>query len=197
MIDDSKIISSQEMIQHVIDFSSINPESRELPSAWKKVVSNIGKNKNSNDEEYEISLGERIAGNSHVVDLKNGVVLVEANHSGWIQYLRMYKNFIIKGLKWALPNLKIEDLAFRIAGSQAKLSDQYEDLVKKEKEKLYQKFSKEEEILKNFSGSKAPSSNSTSKNDMNKNSSQKLPPELNDIFERIKKDMLEEEKSIK
>ena len=65
MIDDSKIISSQEMIQHVIDFSSINPESRELPSAWKKVVSNIGKNKNSNDEEYEISLGERIAGNSH------------------------------------------------------------------------------------------------------------------------------------
>ena len=150
MIDDSKIISSQEMIQHVIDFSSINPESRELPSAWKKVVSNIGKNKNSNDEEYEISLGERIAGNSHVVDLKNGVVLVEANHSGWIQYLRMYKNFIIKGLKWALPNLKIEDLAFRIAGSQAKWSDQYEDLVKKEKEKLYQKFSKEEEILENF-----------------------------------------------
>ncbi|MCR4743579.1 MAG: DUF721 domain-containing protein [Treponema sp.] len=195
MNDDSKIISSQEMIQHVIDFTSINPESRELPSAWKKVVSNIGKNKNSGEEESEISLGERIAGNSHVVDLKNGVVLVEANHSGWIQYLRMYKKFIIKGLKWALPNLKIEDLAFRIAGSQAKLSDQYDNLVKKEKEKLYEKFSREEESLKNFSGANAPSNKSTNKNNSNANSKTELPPELNSIFERIKKEMLEEEKS--
>ena len=66
----------------------------EISSVWNKVLAKIGYKESVSDSENNF-IGKRLASNSHVVDLKNGVLLVEANHSGWIQYLRMYQNFIL------------------------------------------------------------------------------------------------------
>lgn len=161
-----------------------NSSGNELPNIWRTVVSKIGKNNNEEVEGDEvISLGEKLAANSHVVDLKNGVLLVEANHSGWIQYLKMYQKFIIKGLSWAVPDLKINSLAFRVAGSTANLSERYDEQVAKAQKEMNEKIEATEQKLKKME-------NKENKPENNKNSSEGLPPELLATFERLKSSML-------
>ena len=132
------IISTKKMLE---DFNElIDPAKGNVSSVWRKVVSKI---KSIKDEDSEISMGEKIAQNTHVVDLKKGVLLVEAKHSGWIQYLRMYQKFILRGLAMECPELQIKTLAFRTRGSDVSLFDGYEEQL----EKSLQKRNEEIELL--------------------------------------------------
>lgn len=157
---------------------------QELPSVWKNVVSGIHSNKfESEDSEKRMPIGERLAGNTRVIDLKNGVLLVETDHPGWIQYLNMYKKFILTGLKMKLPELKITSLAFRVAGSQVSLSETYEEHLAREKKQAEEKFEQQEQQLNNYyKNKKLPVENKPVKSE--------LPPEMLSIFESIKQDML-------
>ena len=155
----------------------------ELPNVWRSVVSKIGKKNDEIPGEENITLGEKLAANSHVVDLKNGVLLVEANHSGWIQYLKFNQKFILKGLKWALPDLKIKGLAFRVAGSSANLSDTYENQVKKARSELDAKIEKQEKELAQLENKKLAQKKE-------EKTSEGLPPEMLERFERLKNSML-------
>ena len=75
---------------------------------------------------------------------KNGVLLVEADHPGWIQYLRMYQKFIIKGLNMNLPDLKITSLAFRVTGQKVNLSESYNSQIQNEKKKMADSLNRQE-----------------------------------------------------
>jgi len=177
-------VSSSEMINSIMNILS-SENSNEIFSVWKRVVSNIGKKKDAKPEDDEICLGERLANNTRVVDLKNGVLLVEANHSGWIQYLRMYQNFILKGLNWAVPDLKIHNLAFRLAGSNVNLSNQYDELVQKEKNRMSEKIDSEEKKIAEKLGNQKKDSGSETGG---------LPPEIMARFEKLKKEMENDDK---
>lgn len=183
MTDDEKIISGKSIFQSVLNLTSVNDaEDKKISSVWNQVVSKIGSNKNSSEDEKncDITLGERMAMNSRVVDLKKGILLVETKHSGWIQYFRMYQNFIIKGLNWALPNLQIKSLGFRLEGSNAKLSDNYDDVYKKAKAEMDRKIeNQEEELNKKFNFSES------SKKENAKN--EDLPPEFYEMFDKLTK----------
>ena len=98
----------------------------------------------------------------------------------------MCKKFILKGLKLALPELKISTLAFRVAGQNVSLSESYEDMVEKSKKEMADKLDKDEKIL-NQQFPEKKSSNSTNNS--------KLPPELVAKFESIKNDMLTNSKN--
>ena len=170
------IVSCGDIMKQVFN-SSLNPQMN-LPSVWKSVVSNIKSNKfESEDSEKRMPIGERLAGNTRVIDLKNGVLLIETDHSGWIQYLRMYQKFILTGLKMKLPELQIKSLAFRVAGSNAHLSDSYEQGLKKAQEEMNQKLDEHEKQI----NMKFPEKQKESK---------ELPPELLEKFESIKRSML-------
>lgn len=177
------IISSADMMIKVANIT-MPIENQELPNVWKSVVSNIHSKKyESEDSEKRMPIGERLAGNTRVIDLKNGVLLVETDHSGWIQYLNMYKKFILTGLKMKLPELKITSLAFRVSGSNVSLSESYEEHLAKEKKIAEEKFEKQEQQLNEYYKNK--------KNDSQKSSvKSELPPEMLSIFESIKRDML-------
>ena len=119
-MNENRILSASDFMSRFtnIDFS----KSDKLTNVWKKVVSKISVTKfESENSEKRMSIGERLAGNTRVVDLKNGILLIETDHSGWIQYLRTYQKFILNGLKKELPDLKISSLAFRQAGSNVNL----------------------------------------------------------------------------
>jgi len=131
----------------------------------------------SEDSEKRIPIGERLAGNTRVIDLKNGVLLVETDHPGWIQYLKMYQKFIINGLKMNLPNLKISTLAFRVAGEKVSLSESYESQVKKERNEMEARLAKQEKELKKY--------------DKEKKTTSELPPELLAKFDSIRNSMLD------
>ena len=73
-----------------ITFSNIEKENLEknnkLFSVWKKVVTSVSK------------VGQNLYDHSSVCELKNGILLIEADHPGWIQMLQMNSQYIIRGL---------------------------------------------------------------------------------------------------
>lgn len=171
-----KIVSAADMMMQAANFGTSS--ANEIFTVWKKVVSGVHSFKHeSEDSDKRMPLGERLAGNTRVVDLKNGVLLVETDHSGWIQYLRMYQKFILNGLRMNLPELKITNLAFRVAGEKVSLSESYDQQLKKSREEMAKKFEEEEKQLKKFE-------------DKKEKPSSELPPELLAKFDSIRQSML-------
>ena len=78
-----------------------------IGNAWRKILLKIKSNSNPHE-------GENLASNTKIVDLKNGILLVEAEHPGWSSLLNVHKKFILGGLKMYVPELKIETIAVRI-----------------------------------------------------------------------------------
>ncbi|MBR1639135.1 MAG: DUF721 domain-containing protein [Treponema sp.] len=167
-------ITSSDIMLKIADFKSYS-EGKEITSVWKNVVSKI--KSYQSDDDAEMTLGEKLSASTRVIDFKNGVLLIETDHSGWIQYLNFYKKFIIKGIKMAIPELKISSLAFRVAGSDIKLNDNYEEDVEKSWKKMEEKLDAQEEAVKKYVEKK-----NEKKED--------LPPELASKFESIIQNML-------
>ncbi len=80
-------------------------------SVWRKVLLGIKSSTNPNE-------GANLAAHSRIVDLKNGVLLIEADHPGWIELLQLRKQFILKGLSFYAKDMQVETLAFRLAGKR-------------------------------------------------------------------------------
>lgn len=172
----NQIISAADMMLQAANIGT--SEANEICSVWKKVVSGVHSFKHeSEDSDKRMPLGERLAGNTRVIDLKNGVLLVESDHPGWIQYLRMYQKFILKGLQMNLPELKITNLAFRVAGEKVNLSEAYDQQVRKSRNEMAKKIEEEERQLKKYE--KKP-----------ENKGSELPPELLAKFDSIRQSML-------
>lgn len=175
---DNQIFSAADMMLKAANISSF--AGNELPSVWKQVVSKIHSYKDEGeDNERRMPIGERLAGNTRVIDLKNGVLLVETDHPGWMQYLKFYQKFILKGIKMALPNLKINSLAFRVAGTSVSLSETYEEHLQKLKKEENAKLEKQEKELQKYDKKSENSSSGTT-----------LPPEILAKFDSIRESML-------
>ncbi|SEQ57836.1 Protein of unknown function [Treponema bryantii] len=176
----NRIISAADMMLQAANIGT--SEANEICSVWKKVVSGIHSSKYESEvSERRMPIGERLAGNTRVIDLKNGVLLVETDHPGWIQYLKMYQKFIINGLKMNLPKLKISSLAFRVSGEKVSLSESYENQLAKERKEMAAKLEKQEKELKKYD----KGSENTEKRE------NKLPPELLAKFDSIRNSMLD------
>ena len=172
----NQIISAADMMLQAANIGT--SEANEICSVWKKVVSGVKSYKHDGeDSEKRLPLGERLAGNTRVIDFKNGVLLVETDHPGWIQYLRIYQKFILTGLKMNLPDLKISNLAFRVAGEKVNLSETYEQQLAKSRREQAEVIEKQEKELAKFD-KKTQSVKS------------ELPPELLAKFDSIRQSML-------
>lgn len=174
----NQIINMSDMLS-----SSMNnfSEEKKIYNVWKSVVSKIKTSRDSEDCENRMPIGERLAGNTRVVDLKNGILLIETDHSGWIQYLRIYEKFIIKGINMALPEMKINSLAFKIKGTSAGLSESYDKQLMKEREKYNKKLDEQDKELKKY------------EKPVSKEEGTELPPELLAKFDNIRKSIRESE----
>lgn len=176
----SEIVTTTTMFDFVAQLSSSSANN--IHNVWRNVVSKIKTAKDNEENEKHIPIGERLASNTRVIDLKNGVLLVETDHSGWIQYLKIYQSFILKGLNMALPELEIKNLAFRLKGTNFNLSDSYESSLEKAKEKIGSSWENEEKIIEQkFKAD-------------NKESGSNLPPELLEKFESIRQSIKESNK---
>ena len=184
----NNIISAADMMLQAANIGT--SEANEICSVWRKVVSNVRSFKHdSEDSDKRMPLGERLAGNTRVMDLKNGVLLVETDHPGWIQYLKTYQKFILNGLKMNLPNLKISSLAFRVAGSRVSLSETYEAALEKSKKEMAEKFERQENELKQLEKKNASAAFGGTQSSEKVTS--ELPPELLAKFDSIRKSMLD------
>ena len=145
----NEIIDSSKMMMNIMG-NSLFMQTDNVGSVWKRVVSKI---RNFNDDENNdkhMPIGERLAGNTRVIDLKKGILLVEVDHPGWVQYLRMYQKFIITGIKRELPELKINTMAFRQTGSSSRLNDDYEERLANARKQLSQKLDEQDKEIEEF-----------------------------------------------
>ena len=183
----NQIISAADIMMQVANIGT--SEANEICSVWKKVVSGVKSYKHDGeDSEKRMPLGERLAGNTRVIDLKNGVLLVETDHPGWIQYLRIYQKYILTGLKMNLPDLKITNLAFRVAGEKVNLSEAYNQELAKSRKQQAEFLEKQEKALSKIAPAAASSDN--------KNKSE-LPPELLAKLNSIKQSIAADENDSK
>ena len=167
----NEILSCNEIISKV--FSNIEANQVQqavtLSSVWKEIVRGI---KNTRDEFY----GEKIAAHSEVVDLKNGQLLIETDHSGWIQVMQLHSKFIIRGINMKLPDVKISSLVFRMKGSDAVLFESYEESLERAKKKQTEKEIHDEKILNDYYKKNSITENIPSE-EREKNK-ENLPPEF-------------------
>ena len=173
MSNNSQIISCADMITQA--FSGIErtdiEQTNQTLNAWKKTVSGIR------------GCGANLAAHSRIIDLKNGILLVETDHPGWIQLFQMNKSYILRGLKQLCPELSISTIAFRLKGSDAALSSGYsESDMKKERQHLENVISDEEEKLSELGFN--------DKKEKNYKKAEELPQELQDLFKRLKESLL-------
>ncbi|MDR0474368.1 MAG: DUF721 domain-containing protein [Treponema sp.] len=57
------------------------------------------------------------ANHSRIQDLKLGILLVEADHPGWIQILQTRENLLLVDLQESFPDLDISGIAFKMGKS--------------------------------------------------------------------------------
>lgn len=62
--------------------------------------------------------GEDMVSHSFVKDLTNGILLIEADHPGWIQLLQMRKKTILKNIHKFYPELDIINIRFILKSGQ-------------------------------------------------------------------------------
>ncbi|MGN0739074.1 MAG: DciA family protein [Treponema sp.] len=136
-MSEQNVVSASEMINRVfsnIDVSQIE-KGNSLANAWKETVGKIYK------------YGEKLVCHSQIVDLKNGILLVETDHPGWNQILQNNKNFILKGLRLNAKDVEIKSLAFRVKGNDAHLAEDYEAYKKRINDEYFAKIEEDEKKL--------------------------------------------------
>jgi len=186
---DNRVFTSSEIMMQISNYISV--DGNKLPSVWKDVVSKIHSYKDEGeDNEKRMPIGERLAGNTRVVDYKNKTLLIETDHPGWIQYLKLYQKFIITGLSRVLPDIEVKHFAFRVAGSNVMLRNNYEDDLKKENQAMEKSYEKTEGQLNQFyQNQKKPASPTPS--NLSRKSEDILPEDLLKRFENMKNSMKE------
>jgi hypothetical protein len=61
-------------------------------------------------------VGPRIAAHSRVADVDKGLLVVEADHPGWIQLLQLRQSSILETVAHRYPELGLRGIVFRLAG---------------------------------------------------------------------------------
>lgn len=169
-----------QSFKQIIDksFSNISYEDMSravtLYDSWKTVVQKITSERNP-------SVGHNLAAHSRVVDLKNGVLLVEADHPGWIELLQLYKKFILKGLQKSEKKVRIETLAFKLSGKGADAGGTAHSSAQEVKKEIEKRVLEEEKMLHSVQKAYSEPKMSIEK---------KLPKELEVIFEDLRKSVL-------
>ena len=99
---DSRIKSASEILAGFFDreVAAAAGEYQGFSMAWKTIA------------------GPRLGEHSRPRDIRHGILLVEAEHQGWIQLLSMQQDRIVAEIRRRFPSLGIRGMAFRLGEMQ-------------------------------------------------------------------------------
>jgi predicted nucleic acid-binding Zn ribbon protein len=66
---------------------------------------------------WEAIAGRDLGSRSRVVEVEDGVLIVEVDHPGWLQMLQLKKRTLLEAARKAAPGGRIEDLRGRLSGT--------------------------------------------------------------------------------
>lgn len=111
-MDNGRIYSAADLVSAVLG-KIAGPKLREtqtLTQTWKQVVFGI----QSSNPKLEPNRGENMYAHSSLLDLQNGVLLIETDHPGWNQLFQLYQKDILAQLNRIAPELGVIDLSCRL-----------------------------------------------------------------------------------
>lgn len=170
-----EITSCEELIMNTFSYieKTALEKNNKFYAAWKNIITKIN------------GCGQNLYEHSKIVEIKNGIMLIETDHPGWNQMFQMNKKFILNGIKMYMPEMNVKTLAFRVKGSNATLcSYNYENQLKKENEKEKERIEKEETVLEKYEKV------DDKKNTSNFAENNEIPEEISNMFESMKQTML-------
>jgi predicted nucleic acid-binding Zn ribbon protein len=60
--------------------------------------------------------GEAVAAHARLVDVRNGFLVVEVDHPGWLQMLRLRETALLEAARKAVPRASVEGMRVRVGG---------------------------------------------------------------------------------
>ena len=90
----------------------------ELFSSWSKIVTEVwphSPDAGTSDSELRQDDIPAAAVHSQIKELERGVLLVEADHPGWIQILQTRQSGLLSAVQRRYPDLNISGIAFRLS----------------------------------------------------------------------------------
>jgi predicted nucleic acid-binding Zn ribbon protein len=69
---------------------------------------------------WEDIAGPELGTRSRVVEVEDGVIVVEVEHPGWLQMLQLKKRALLEAARKAVPGGRIEDLRGRMGGGEGR-----------------------------------------------------------------------------
>lgn len=141
--------------------------------------------------------GERLAAHTRPVDVEKHVLIVEAEHPGWIQLLQLSQNKILVASRAAYPELEIHSIAFRLEKNKGSIGTRVEDVEKKRENAAQQlkyarsAYSEQDEVLKSPLPVMNPDEQSLAVE-----ATKEPVPEVSALFEGLRKAMAERKKEV-
>jgi predicted nucleic acid-binding Zn ribbon protein len=62
--------------------------------------------------------GEALAGHARLVDVRSSMLIVEVDHPGWLQMLRLRQDAIMEAARKAAPQVSLEGIRARLGGQE-------------------------------------------------------------------------------
>ena len=63
--------------------------------------------------------GDSCSSHSSPIDIRNGIVIIEADHPGWLQRMQFNQNNLLPSIQKRFPVLNIRGIAFKIVGDDS------------------------------------------------------------------------------
>ena len=102
-MDDSRIKQVSSLLETFFDKKTLSEAKNYvgLINAWPSIA------------------GVRLSDHAKPVDIRHGALLIEAEHSGWIQLLRIEQESILREITRRYPELEISSLSIRVGNAEA------------------------------------------------------------------------------
>ena len=176
-----KIYSNSDIITSVLEgiLSDANKkrmeESSLFISKWKKVVTSVKSVVNPD-------CGNTMYAHSQIIDVKDGTILLQVDHPGFIQLFETHKKYILRGLEMHIPQIKIKNMSY-VFNKKNDYNTQREITKEEVRKKLEEQYPEE----------KMSEINSEQQNFSQQRN---FPPELEAIFSRMRESILTNDKKI-
>jgi hypothetical protein len=99
-----------------------------------------------------IAIEERIVSaidHSHIAEFERNVLLIEADHPGWIQILQMKQQKLLDNFQRRFPNMRVNGISFRLSRSPISRIEEPKERI--DVDGFYQELSTGKEWLTDFS----------------------------------------------
>lgn len=168
---------SKELMNNVISFISKNIDANKFHHVktvydeWEKILLSI-------KSTVLPEAGRKMLDHSEIIDIKDGIMVIEIDHPGWKQLFETYRNYILRGLKMKIPQITVDAITYRLKKGDT--------VIKSNLSTRNEKKSDEKVIIKT---EKKEINHPTQEDSLQNNTAKEIHPELKKMFDSLREAM--------